>query len=171
MPSYNPAGPYNASPTMHPARPFRQLANVVQRGHAARGDHRHADRRGHRSHGLEIGPLQHAVAADVGVNDCRQRPGGALSRQFERRQSPTPPAILPWRPGRALASMPSTTCPANARTPPGTMPATFKARVPMIARSDAPRQRRGDVLLGAQAAAKLTRHARMPRQCDGYCRR
>src|SRR5690606_15017561 len=48
---------------------FAQGADVVQRGDAARGDHRDADVLRQAHGGLDVDAREHAVAADIGVDD------------------------------------------------------------------------------------------------------
>ena len=64
---------------------LEQRAHVVDRGEPARGDHRNRDRVGERDGGVEVEPLQHAVALDVGIDDRGDAGILEAPRDVERR--------------------------------------------------------------------------------------
>ena len=74
-------GPANYRSTQPP---LGQALDVVQSRDPAGGDHRHFDGFGQLGRCFDVWPLEHAVAADVGINDRRDRPTGNLPGQFDR---------------------------------------------------------------------------------------
>ena len=61
-----------------------QGADVVQRLHAAGGVHRHARGLCHPGRGLDVDALEHAVAADVGVDQAGDAGVGEAAGELER---------------------------------------------------------------------------------------
>src|SRR6267142_5139758 len=60
-----------------------QPPHIVRRRDAAGSDHIDFDRRVHLGHRVEIRALQHAIAGDVGVDNCRQRVTSELLGQLD----------------------------------------------------------------------------------------
>src|SRR2546423_3382120 len=60
----------------------RQVTHVVDGRDAAGSDHIDVCRGVHLGHRVEVRPLQHAVASDVGVDNCSQRLAGKVRSQL-----------------------------------------------------------------------------------------
>ena len=145
---------------MQPARlQLRQAANVIKGGDSAGGDHRHRDGGGQLGQGLQVRALHHAVPADVGVNDRRQRPGGTTAGQVQGRQFELLAASRRWPPGRPWRRCPRRSGRETSGRQLSNQAGSRKARVPRTTRATPQRKGLGNVLLGAQAAAELARHA------------
>jgi hypothetical protein len=99
-----------------------QRPKIVERGHAARGDHRDVDGFGQRGGGGHIGPGQHPIPLDIGMDD-RGDPGiGEILRQFGGRHRnfrlPSPVSRPDPRGHRARPPPgPGTRAPPPARNP------------------------------------------------------
>src|SRR5262249_29646782 len=101
-----------------------------------------------------VGPLHHAVAVDIGVDDGGGRPGGAAAGQFDRGGARLAEPALGGDPAAAGVDA--------QRHPAGGPVAHALAPVGVLQRAGAedhaigpPAERLLDVLLGADAAAQL----------------